>query len=143
MDKVLNYLSLARKAGCLETGEEDTGAAVRNGKCKVLLLASDASENARARARGFLHGKNVPAIKLPYTKEQLSTATGKNGCSMAAITDVGFASSFAQALDETFAGRYADTAAELARRNVKARQRKLEAQAHDRNIKTGKRRTKQ
>ena len=49
MDKLLRYFSIARKAGLLELGEEDTGAAVRGGKAKVVFLAADASENALHR----------------------------------------------------------------------------------------------
>ena len=37
MDKALNFLSLARKAGCAELGEEPAGAAARAGKAYVLF----------------------------------------------------------------------------------------------------------
>ena len=60
MNKALNYLGLAKKAGLLEIGEENTGAAIRGGKARLVLLASDASDNAGRRAEGFLHGKKTP-----------------------------------------------------------------------------------
>ena len=65
MSKALRYLGIARKAGFLELGEENTGAAVRGSKAKVVFLAADASDNARRRAEGFVYGKNIPLLTLP------------------------------------------------------------------------------
>ena len=41
-----------RRAGKIDLGETATGAAVRAGRARLLLLAADASENARKRAEG-------------------------------------------------------------------------------------------
>ena len=51
-EKALNLLGLMRKANALRIGEEETGAAVREHEAKLVLLASDASPNARKRASG-------------------------------------------------------------------------------------------
>lgn len=143
MDRAINYLGIARKAGFLEVGEENTGAAVRGGKAKLLLLASDASDNARSRAKGFVAGRRALIVELPYTKLDIAEHTGKNGCSMAALCDIGLADSLMQALAERDPERYAEQSAEVHRRNDKAKQRKSEAKAHQRNIRTGKRRTRE
>ena len=137
MSDATSYLGIAKKAGSLETGEQNCGAAVRNGKAKLLLLASDASDNAKHRAEGFLVGKKAPLYTLPYSKEKLSEITGENGCSMAAFTDIGLAAVFMA----TLAGEYpeaGETAELLTQRSEKAKKRKSEAQAHKRNLKTGK-----
>ena len=42
-DKILNMLGLMRRANAIQIGETNTGAAVRGGKAKLLLLAADAS----------------------------------------------------------------------------------------------------
>ena len=55
-DKALNYLGIMRKAGACAAGETDCGSSCRAGKAKVLLVASDAAENARSRARGCVYG---------------------------------------------------------------------------------------
>ena len=47
MDKILNMLGLMRRANAIQIGETNTGSAVRAGKAKLLLLASDASDNAK------------------------------------------------------------------------------------------------
>lgn len=143
MDKARNYLGIARKAGKLEMGEEASGAAVRRGKAKLLALACDASDNARARAAGFVRGKKTPLIELPYTKDEIAGLTGKGvGCSMLAVTDIGLSSHLASALRAGHGEQYGEVSVQLAARNAKALRRKAEARAHDRNKKTGKGRTK-
>ena len=47
-EKTLNLLGLMRKANAIAVGETNTGGAVRAGKAKLLLLAADASDNARS-----------------------------------------------------------------------------------------------
>ena len=48
-----------RRAGKIDLGETATGAAVRAGRARLLLLAADASENARKRAEGYLYGRRA------------------------------------------------------------------------------------
>jgi ribosomal protein L7Ae-like RNA K-turn-binding protein len=134
MDKALDYLGIARKAGLLTTGAENCGTAVRTGKAKLLLLASDASENARHRAEGFVFGRKTPLAVLPFDKETLSERTGKPGCTMLAFTDIGLASRFAAALALT-EPRFAELASALEAKEKKAAERKAEAEAHARNRK--------
>ena len=140
MDKILGYLGIARKGGYLATGEENSGAAVRSGGARVLMLASDASDNAVSRAKGFVRGGKTPLITLPFTKEELSEATGQNGCSMVALTDVGLASAVLDALAALDGEKFAETAAELKIKKEKASRRRAEAAAHERNKRAGKRR---
>ena len=139
MTKALKYLGLAKKAGMLEIGEENTGAAIRWGKARFVLLASDASDNARRRLSGFLYEKDIPMLRVPFTKEEISIETGKNGCSMAAFTDVGFAHSFVQTLCDSGVdcGAIAERLLEDKKRIQKRRQ---EAKQHEKNKKFGKRR---
>ncbi|MGN1001573.1 MAG: L7Ae/L30e/S12e/Gadd45 family ribosomal protein [Oscillospiraceae bacterium] len=141
MSKALNYLGIARKAGCIEIGEENTGIAVRAGKARLALLASDASDNARRRAEGFVNRTNTPLLTVPFSKTEISDTVGKNGCSMAAFTDIGLASSFVSALRQEYGEDYSELAGLLEERLNKARQRKSEARAHERNRKTGNRRS--
>ena len=139
MDKDLNYLAIAQKAGFLVTGEENTGIAIRAGKAKLVLLASDASENARSRARGFLYGKKIPLVVMPRTKLDIAGTVGRSSCSMAAVTDTGLASMIASALAEADEKTYGEAAVYLADKNRRAAQRKAEARSHDRNKKMGRR----
>ena len=137
MNKALNYIGIARKAGAIEIGETYSGAAVRAGKGRILILASDASDNAKHRAENYVNGTQTPLVALPFTKAELSEASGTNGFSMAVFTDVGLAAVFMTALAECEPS-FEKTAQMLAEKNEKATQRKREAVAHDRNKKLGK-----
>lgn len=98
MEKALGLIGLMRKANAISIGEDDTGAAARSRKAALLLLASDASDNARKRIESFGRIGNVRIVRLPFTKDEISAATGKRGCSMAAVCDSGFAAALLKLL---------------------------------------------
>lgn len=123
-DRALNYLGLMRRAGRLELGESGTGAAVRAGSARIVVLAADASENAEKRAAGYLAGRRALLVRLPYTKAELSEYLGKSGCSMAACTDFGLSAAFLKAMAEQYGDEYGELAAEMTRRAEKAERRR-------------------
>lgn len=139
-EKTLSLLGLMRKANAIAVGETNTGGAVRAGKAKLLLLAADASDNARSRARGFTHGRDIVTVTLPFTKDEIAAHVGVSGCAMAAITDIGFANAFMKSLAAAVPDGYDESAAEIQRRFEKADRRKKEAAAHEKNKRIGKRR---
>ena len=140
MDKALNYLGLMRKAGACAVGETDCGIACREGKVRLLMLASDASENAHARAKGFVYGRKIPLLVLPYTKMELAGRLGKGSVSMMAVYDLGLAVAFLKALNTD--GKHSELVAQMEEKLKQQNQRKAEKKAHERNKKFGKRRTK-
>lgn len=139
-ERILNMLGLMRRANAVSIGETNTGGACRAGKAKMLLLAQDASDNAQSRAEGFIRGRNVILTRLPFTKEEISAHVGVNGCSMAAVTDIGFANALAKALAQEYGNEYQPLYEALNQRFEKAERRKKEASAHERNKRNGKRR---
>ncbi len=97
MDKALGYLSLSAKAGRLVCGADNCVEALKRGRARLVILASDASPNARKRADGMLFGRKIPLFKSGYTKYELATAAGANGpVAMAAVCDEGLAAAFAK-----------------------------------------------
>ena len=140
-DRALGILGLMRRANAIQVGETNTGDAVKAGKAKLLLLAQDASDNAVHRAEGFTYGRNVTLVTLPYDKAELSSALGLPGCSMAAVTDIGFANAFMELMVQADAEKYAEAAEEIKKRFDKAKKRKAEASTHDMKKRIGKRRT--
>ena len=120
-EKILSLLGLMRRANAIAVGEVNTGSAARAGKAKLLLLASDASENARRRAEGFAAGRDVPLVELPVTKEELASSVGLSGGSMAAVTDLGFANALLKALAETEPERYGAEAQAMEERYARYR----------------------
>ncbi len=136
MDKALNYLSLARKAGLAELGEEPVGAVARAGKAHLIAVACDASDHTWRRAKSFAAGTQQQCVRLPYTKDQMGFAIGRTSLAIAAITDVSLAVALAQALP---AGEMPESAiAVLREKEAKAKKRQAEAKAHRRNVRKGK-----
>ena len=78
MDKALNYLALARKAGRLELGEEPVGAAARAQHARLVIVASDAGDHTWRRAKSFVAGTTQLCLQLSYTKDDLGAAIGRS-----------------------------------------------------------------
>ena len=100
MDNARNYLSLARKAGRIELGEEPVGAVARAQKARLLVVAQDASDHTWRRAKSFVAGTDQQCVKVPYTKAQLGEAIGRQELALAAITDPALALAFLKALED-------------------------------------------
>lgn len=141
MDRALNYLGIMRKAGACAVGETDCGAACRAGKAKLLLLASDASDNAHSRAKGFVYGRHIPMVVLPYSKMELAGRLGRGAVSMMAVQDLGLAVALMKALAQQ-GHDHPQALKDLEEKLAQQNKRKAEQQAHERNKKFGKRRTK-
>ena len=136
MDKALNYMALARKAGRIELGEEPAGAAARAQHARLIVVASDASDHTRRRANSFVAGTDQQCIKVPFTKDQLGLAIGRTSLALAAFTDPAMALAFVKALDQP--AQYKAVIESLDQRTRRIRQRQQEAKAHQRNVKMGK-----
>lgn len=136
MDKALNYLSLARKAGLAELGEEPVGAAARALHAHLILVAGDASDHTWRRAKSFAAGTDQQCIRVSYTKSELGMATGRQELAIAAITDPGMALSLTESLGQP--EKYEAVLAVLDEKKKKAQQRLKEAKAHQRNVRFGK-----
>lgn len=136
MDKSLNYLSLARKGGIIELGEEPVGAITRTGKGYLVIVASDASDHTWRRAKSFVAGTEQQCVRLPFTKEQMGFVVGRSSLAIAAFTDAPLALAFLKALPNP--GQNAEAIAVLDAKAKKLRQRKAEAQAHKKNVRMGK-----
>ncbi|MBQ8796614.1 MAG: ribosomal L7Ae/L30e/S12e/Gadd45 family protein [Oscillospiraceae bacterium] len=136
MDKALNYLSLARKAGKLELGEEPVGAASRAQHARLVVVASDASDHTWRRAKSFVAGTSQECVRLNYTKDDLGAAVGRQELAIAALTDPAMALAFLKALPNP--EKYAEAMENLDKRSARIAQRRREEKAHRRNKRFGK-----
>ena len=136
MDKALNYLSLARKAGKAELGEEPAGAAARAQKARLIVVASDATDHTWRRAQSFVAGTEQLCLKVPFTKDQLGQAIGRQSLALAAFTDPALALAFVKALGQPEV--YAQAIESLDKRTKRIQQRQKEAKAHEKNVRIGK-----
>ena len=136
MDKALNYLSLARKAGKLELGEEPVGAASRAQHARLVVVAKDSSDHTWRRAKSFVAGTNQECVRLGYSKNDLGAAVGRQELAIAAMTDPAMALAFLKALPNPEA--YAEAMENLDKRSTRIAQRRREEKAHLRNRRGGK-----
>ena len=136
MDKALNYLALARKAGKVELGEEPVNAATRALHAPLVIVAADASDHTWRRANSFVAGTNQLCLKAPFTKDQLGFIIGRQELAIAAFTDAALAASFVKALPQT--EKTAQVQEALEERVKRQRQRQKEAKAHQKNVRLGK-----
>ena len=136
MDRALNYLSLARKGGMAELGEEPVGAITRTGKGYLVVVASDASDHTWRRAKSFVAGTNQQCIRVKFTKEELGFVIGRTSLAIAAITDAPMALAMVKALGEP--EKYKDALAALEEKSQKLKKRQSEAKAHQKNVRMGK-----
>ena len=136
MDKALNYLALARKAGRIELGEEPVGAAARAQHARLVVVAQDASDHTWRRAKSFVAGTEQQCVKAPFTKDQLGQAVGRTSLAIGAFTDPALALAFLKALGQP--ETYRQAMEDLERRSKRIRQRQTEAKAHLRNKQRGK-----
>ncbi len=139
MNSALHLLGIARKAGRVEIGEEPVAAAVRAGHGRLVLVASDAAGNSVRRAARFAESSGAPWVQTPFSKAELGQAVGRASCAMLAITDFGLASAVAGRLAALDQEKYGAVAAALEKRAAKALQRQKERQAHEKNLRQGKR----
>ena len=136
MDKALNYLALARKAGCAELGEEPVGAMSRTGKAYLILVASDASDHTWRRAKSFAAGTAQQTLRVRFTKDEMGFAIGRTSLAIAAITDAALALALVQALGEP--EKHKAVLESLSEKAAKLKKRKDEAKAHKKNVLMGK-----
>ena len=140
-DKALGLLGLMRRAGAIAIGLDNTADAVRAGKARLVLLSTDAAENARRKAETLTNGRSAQTVVLPYTREELADCLGVSGCAAAAVTDLGFANALMKELAARDPARYGETAQETERRCEKAERRRKETAARKGTKKSVKRRT--
>lgn len=135
MDKALNYLALARKAGRVELGEEPVGAAARANRARLVVVASDASDHSWRRALSYVYQTGQQCLRVPFTKDELGMAIGRTSLAMGAFTDPALALAFVQALNQP--EKHKAILEDLQNRTRRVRQHQLEEKAHRRNVRQG------
>lgn len=125
-EDILAFLGLMRRASALAIGEENASDAVGKGKARLLLLPGDGREKTALHAERMLEGRSARKLVLPFTEEELAKAVGTGRCTMAAVTDLGFAKALTEQLAEAFPGCYDQDREEISSRYEKAKRRKTE-----------------
>jgi len=92
MDKVYGLLGLATRAGKIAFGTEQVLEAITYNKAKLVVIATDTSENSKKKIINTCDKNNVQYVEYG-TIEQNSKAIGKTNKAVIAIKDIGFAES--------------------------------------------------
>ena len=142
-DNILSMLGLAHKAGKVEIGEEPVGSAARAKKARVIFVADDAAPSTKRRAKSFAETGSCILLSLPAEKDDIGQVLGRTSCAMCAVTEIGFASAIVQKLAAIAPESYQAAAEALAVKAKRAQERRQEQAQHEKNIKTGKKRSKE
>ena len=97
-DNALNLLGIALRGGNLAVGEEPVREACKTRRAALVLTAADAAQNSADRCRRWAEEGGVPWIQVPWDKETLGNALGRNLCAVAALTDRGLTVSLMEKL---------------------------------------------
>ncbi|MDY6325262.1 MAG: ribosomal L7Ae/L30e/S12e/Gadd45 family protein [Catonella sp.] len=104
MNKAFGYLGFAAKAGRVTSGEFLIEKAIKQKDAKLLLVAEDASDNAKKEMTFIAEKYNVP-MRLYGTKEKLGKAIGKNLRACVLIFDEGLAEAVLHEIDGENTGK--------------------------------------
>ena len=103
-DCALSLLGLALRGNNLAVGEEPVKEACKARRAWLVLSADDAADNSVDRAGRMAELGGVPWVRIPWDKEALGGALGRKLCAVAALTDKGLASAFAEKLVQADGG---------------------------------------
>lgn len=98
IERINGYLGLARRANRLALGETALYQCRMN-KAKLLLIASDASDNTRNKAMQVAKTTNVP-YRFYLTKTEFGALLGKGSVAILALLDKGISEQVIQQLED-------------------------------------------
>jgi ribosomal protein L7Ae-like RNA K-turn-binding protein len=97
-DKILSYVGLATRSRNCVGGEFSTEKAIKEKKARLVIVATDASDNTKKNFNDSCTFYKVPII-IYGTKEELGKATGNQIRASVAVLDEGFADSILKNYD--------------------------------------------
>lgn len=99
MNKAIQFLGMAKKAGKLVSGQFGVETAVKSGKAYIVCIASDASDNTKKEFNDMCNFYETEFVEFG-TKEELGSILGKDERACIALTDEGFARALKKKLQE-------------------------------------------
>lgn len=89
-NKLFSYLGLAMRAGKLITGDESVMKVIRSKEAKLVILAEDASENARKKYSDKCNFYGIPIVQFG-SRDELGNSIGKAERVVLAVVEQGLA----------------------------------------------------
>lgn len=128
-NKLLGLVGLAKKAGKLTVGEENTVTTALAHRVRLVLLADDASAHTAQKVQTAADTGNAFCIPLDLSKADLGGAAGRTECAVVAFTDIGLAAAAARQIARQNPERWGDAAEQLTRKAAKTLRRRREKKA--------------
>jgi len=100
MNKALQLISLAQRAGRISSGEFQTEEAVKSGNARLVIIAKDASDNTKKKFTNMCTFYEVP-IREYSNKDELGHFIGKEFRASLSVNDEGFATKIISEIDIT------------------------------------------
>lgn len=85
-DKIYSFLGLIQKAGKLASGYNSCIFEIGKDKCKLIIVAQDATDNTKDKLISLCNSKKVP-VKIWGDKQKLGLSIGKLSRSVLAVKD--------------------------------------------------------
>lgn len=99
LERVLGLLGIAARAGAVVMGTERVRERIRNGDVRLVVVASDASNNSRAKVLPLLQALRLPYM-VAFSRAELGAAVGKSSLSVLAVTRESLAARVAELFKE-------------------------------------------
>lgn len=98
-DKLMSFIGLCRRAGKMTIGNEPVTEDIKKGISELILIADDISHNTEKDITKKAEAGKVKIIKIPYSKEQISSSLGKL-TAIISVNDEGFAKKILELIDK-------------------------------------------
>ena len=122
---------LAYRAGRLIVGTDAVVSAIQENKVKLILLAADISAHTRSTILSAAESSGCLVTDMPCGKNELGGALGRAAVSVAALTDIGFASAIVERMATENPERYGEISMILKRKFQRMKERRaVQAQKH-------------
>lgn len=89
-NKAFSYLGLSMRAGKIVSGDEGVLKAIRSGEAQLVILASDASDNAKKKYQDKCLSYKIPIVEF-CDRYEIGKSIGKEERVIVAVTDSGLA----------------------------------------------------
>lgn len=99
MKKLLSMLGIGRKAGLIISGEMGCTQSLKEGKSRLLIIATDASDNTRVKFQSICNQKKTKYVEIGV-KEELGESIGKGLTSVISVNDEAFSKALLKIIDE-------------------------------------------
>lgn len=83
-DKFYSFIGIIKKSGNLVSGYNNCIFEIKKDKCKLVILAEDASENTKSKFTGLCDRNQIPYI-IYGSKEKLGTSIGMTPKSVVSV----------------------------------------------------------